>query len=164
MAVPRIATLRLFYKLDPPRLTTPYSRVVTGEGAADHAPRVGVDNMQPIDVVVCGSVAVNRNGTRIGKGAGYSDLEVALLTEADLITRDTLIVTTMHPLQVLHGELPGSDHDFRVDLITTPDEIIECPGPRPATGILWDDLNPDKITEIPVLQRAHKARHDASER
>jgi 5-formyltetrahydrofolate cyclo-ligase len=29
--------------------------------------------------VVCGSVAVNRQGARVGKGGGFSDLEFALL-------------------------------------------------------------------------------------
>jgi NAD(P)-dependent dehydrogenase (short-subunit alcohol dehydrogenase family) len=35
--------------------------------------------MRPVNLVVCGSVAVNRRGVRLGKGAGYSDIEVALL-------------------------------------------------------------------------------------
>jgi 5-formyltetrahydrofolate cyclo-ligase len=30
--------------------------------------------LQPVDLVVCGSVAVNREGTRVGKGGGFSDL------------------------------------------------------------------------------------------
>lgn len=57
--------------------------------------------MRPIDVVVCGSVAVNRFGARIGKGAGYSDLEVALLIEAGLVTDDTAIVAPVHGRQVI---------------------------------------------------------------
>ena len=47
-------------------------------------------------MVVCGSVAVNRRGARLGKGAGYSDIEVALLQEAGLIGPSTVIVTTVH--------------------------------------------------------------------
>lgn len=34
----------------------------------------------PFDVIVCGSVAVNQQGVRLGKGAGYSDIEVAHMT------------------------------------------------------------------------------------
>ena len=52
-------------------------------------------------------MAVNRDGVRLGKGAGYSDLEVALLQEAGLIDRDTTIVTTVHALQVVDIALPG---------------------------------------------------------
>lgn len=54
-------------------------------------------------MVVCGSVAVNRRGTRLGKGAGYSDIEVALLQEAGLIGPSTVIMTTVHPPQVVGG-------------------------------------------------------------
>jgi len=41
--------------------------------------------MRPVQLVVCGSVAVNRTGARRGKDAGDSGIEVALLTGAGLI-------------------------------------------------------------------------------
>jgi 5-formyltetrahydrofolate cyclo-ligase len=41
--------------------------------------------MRRVQKVICGSVAVNRTGARLGKGARYSDIEVTLLTEAGLI-------------------------------------------------------------------------------
>lgn len=43
---------------------------------------------------MCGSVAVDRQGARLGKGAGHSDIEVALLKEAGLIGPWTTIATT----------------------------------------------------------------------
>lgn len=54
---------------------------------------------------------------RLGKEAGHSDIEVALLREAGLITLSTVLVTPVHPLQVLNEPLPETDHDFSVDLI-----------------------------------------------
>ncbi|WP_432844990.1 5-formyltetrahydrofolate cyclo-ligase [Amycolatopsis sp. CA-161197] len=88
---------------------------------------------------------------RVGKGAGYSDLEVALLTEAGLIGPHTTIVTTVHQLQVVDDKIPDTSHDFSVDIIVTPDEVIFCaPRPRP-TGIALEHLNPDKIKSIPAL-------------
>jgi 5-formyltetrahydrofolate cyclo-ligase len=49
------------------------------------------------------------------------------------------------------ADLPETDHDFRVDLIVTPDEVIHCPeAPRPP-GILWDHLDDDKIDAVPAL-------------
>ena len=51
----------------------------------DIARKIGVEDMRRVDIVVCGSVAVNRRGTRLGKGAGYSDIEVALLQESGRI-------------------------------------------------------------------------------
>jgi 5-formyltetrahydrofolate cyclo-ligase len=51
-------------------------------------------------------VAVNRQGARIGKGGGFSDLEVAFLVEAGVIRPDTVLATTVHPLQVVDESLP----------------------------------------------------------
>jgi 5-formyltetrahydrofolate cyclo-ligase len=69
----------------------------------------------------------------------------------------TLLVTTVHSLQVVDESLPETEHDFRVDLIVTPDEVIWCQSrPRPP-GILWEHLDEDKIAEVPVLA-AHRSR------
>jgi 5-formyltetrahydrofolate cyclo-ligase len=151
MAVPKLAAQRPFYLLDPNRLTVSPEQAADSHIAADIAPTVEVDEILPIDLIVCGSVAVNRNGVRLGKGAGYSDLEVALLQEAHLIRPDTVIATTVHPLQVVNDELPESEHDFSVDLIVTPDEVITCGPPRRPAGLMWERLPAEKIAAIPAL-------------
>jgi 5-formyltetrahydrofolate cyclo-ligase len=160
MAVPKMASLQPFFLLDPASLDLPPEQAAEKRGAAEGARRVGVEDMRPIDVVICGSVAVNRSGARIGKGAGYSDLEVALLIEAGLVTTETVIVAPVHQLQVIEEEIPETEHDFSVDLIITPDEVIECPGRRRPQGLVWNDLSPEKIEAIPAL--AEHARHSAS--
>jgi 5-formyltetrahydrofolate cyclo-ligase len=151
MAVPKLADARPFYLLDPAALTRPPAEAASMRAAASDAPRISVHEMQPIDLVVCGSVAVNREGERIGKGAGYSDLEVALLHDAGVLGPGTIIATTVHPLQVLDEELPAAEHDFQVDLIVTPDQVIRCRRSRLRSGIRWDDLPSDYIDSIPVL-------------
>jgi 5-formyltetrahydrofolate cyclo-ligase len=62
-----------------------------------------------------------------------------------------MLVTTVHALQVIDEPIPETDHDFRVDLIVTPDEVIDCQAPREPPRILWDHLDEDKIAAIPVL-------------
>jgi 5-formyltetrahydrofolate cyclo-ligase len=157
MAVPRLAEELPFYLLDPAAVTVPPEEVATSQGAARLARKIGVGEMRPVDLVVCGSVAVSHQGVRLGKGAGYSDIEVALLAEAGLLTEQTVIVTTIHELQVLDEELPEDDHDFRVDLIVTPQRVIDCgPAKRPG-GLSWDSLTPDKIAAIPVLAQMSRA-------
>lgn len=151
MAVPRLATPKPFYLLDPAELTVPFETAATSGGAANAARTIGVDEMRPVDLIVCGSVAVNRQGVRVGKGAGYSDIEVALLTEAGLIRSETVIVTTVHQLQVVDDELPETEHDFSVDLIVTPDEVIRCGPARRPSGIVLSHLSTEKVAEIPVL-------------
>jgi 5-formyltetrahydrofolate cyclo-ligase len=151
MAVPKLAEELPFYLLDPETLTVPPAEAASSKVAATVAHKVAVDEMQPVDLIICGSVAVNRQGVRLGKGAGYSDIEVALLQEAGLIGPETMIVTTVHSLQVVDEELPETEHDFSVDLIVTPDEVIECSPPRRPTGLVWEHLGEEKIAAIPVL-------------
>lgn len=156
MAVPKIAGTDPFYLLDPSTLTAPADIAVTGTGAAEHASRTRPDRMRAVDVIVCGSVAVNLDGVRIGKGAGYSDIEMGLLAQAGLVSDDTLIVTTVHELQVLDEPIPETEHDVSVDLIVTPDGAISCPPRRRPSGISWDDLSEQKIATIPILQELRK--------
>jgi 5-formyltetrahydrofolate cyclo-ligase len=158
MAVPKMASIQPFYLLDPETLSIPPEEAAEKKGAAQVARRVGVDEVQPIDIVVCGSVAVNRSGARIGKGAGYSDLEVALLIEAGLVTDRTVIVAPVHQLQVIEDDIPETEHDFSVDYIVTPDEVIPCPNRRRPSGLVWNDLTADKIAAIPVLTQRQSAR------
>ena len=158
MAVPRMASVQPFYLLDPETLDISPEEAAEKKGAAQFARHVGADEMHPIDIVVCGSVAVNRSGARIGKGAGYSDLEVALLIEAGLVTDKTVIVAPVHQLQVIEDDIPETEHDFSVDYIVTPDEVIPCPNRRRPSGLVWEDLTPEKIAAIPVLA-ARRAGH-----
>ncbi|MER6384056.1 5-formyltetrahydrofolate cyclo-ligase [Streptomyces sp. NPDC001250] len=151
MAVPKLADPRPFYLLDPAALSVAPQEAASSKIAATVAPRVEVADLQPVDMVVVGSVAVNRAGARIGKGAGYSDLEFAFLMEAGLISDRTVVVSTVHSLQVLDEDLPATDHDFGVDLIVTPDEVISCPSPYRPAGLVWEHLDPEKIASIPVL-------------
>jgi 5-formyltetrahydrofolate cyclo-ligase len=151
MAVPRLAERRPFLLLDPERLEVPARRAASIGGAARHGRRVGVAELQPVDLVVCGSVAVNRQGARVGKGGGFSDLEFALLGEAGLIGPDTVVATTVHPLQLLDEALPETAHDFRLDLIVAGEEVISCRRARRPPGILWEHLDPTKVAAVPAL-------------
>jgi 5-formyltetrahydrofolate cyclo-ligase len=151
VAVPKLAAELPFFVLDPGSLPATAGAAAAQEHAAHHARKVGVEDMQRVDMVICGSVAVNRRGTRLGKGAGYCDIAVALLQEAGRIGPSTVIVTTVHPLQVIDEPMPETEHDFSVDLIVTPDEVIECEPQRRPTGLYWNSLTPAKIAAIPVL-------------
>jgi 5-formyltetrahydrofolate cyclo-ligase len=151
MAVPRLTDERPFILLDPGRLEVPPRRAASIAGSARVGRRIHVAELQPVDLVVCGSVAVNREGARVGKGGGFSDLEFALLVEAGLIGTNTVVATTVHPLQVLEEPLPETDHDFRLDLIVAGEEVIACRRARRPRGILWEHLDPAKVAAISAL-------------
>jgi 5-formyltetrahydrofolate cyclo-ligase len=154
MAVPRLAEPEPFFALDPARLTESPRKAASISGATRSAKRVSLAELEPVDLVVMGSVAASQDGARLGKGGGFADLEFALATAAGLIGPQTVCVTTVHELQVLPaGTIPVSGHDVPVDIIVTPERVITCHAghKRPATGICWADLTEEKIAAIPLL-------------
>ena len=156
MAVPRLADEHPFFLLDPEHLADPPRKASSIKGASRSARRIGVDELEPVDLVVAGCVVAGEDGARLGKGGGFSDLEFALASEAGLIGPGTVLATTVHELQVRPaGVVPTVGHDFRLDLIVTPERVIEVRrrGRRPAGRVRWDELSDDKIGQIPLLQR-----------
>jgi 5-formyltetrahydrofolate cyclo-ligase len=153
MAVPRLRDERCFYRLDPCELAEP-DAAATVSKVADHAEQVGPDAVDPVDLVLVGSVAVTPDGARVGKGEGYSDLEFAVLTELGLVDDATTVVTTVHERQVVDDPVPVDDHDVPLDLVVTPERTIrtETPHDRPE-GVDWEALDEERIAEIPVLER-----------
>jgi 5-formyltetrahydrofolate cyclo-ligase len=155
MAVPRLRDSHPFRLLDPDNLTKKDLReAATIKGALRHGKVLDLEQVPKMDLILTGSVAVNLKGARIGKGGGFSDLEYALLAETGKVSDKTVIVTTVHPIQILTENLPITAHDIPVDLIVTPRAAIEVERAfkRP-TGLLWDHLQPPQIHEIPVLER-----------
>ncbi|QVQ52666.1 5-formyltetrahydrofolate cyclo-ligase [Spiractinospora alimapuensis] len=153
MAVPRLAGDAPFLLLEEDRLHVAPRTATSIKGSAVHATPTPLDTVDRIDLIVCGTVAVDPDGRRVGKGGGFSDLEFGLLTEVGLVDEHTVIATTVHPTQVLEGPLPETEHDFRVDLIVTPEEVIRTPAPKRPAGILRNHLTLEKIEEIPPLRR-----------
>ena len=104
-------------------------------------------------------MAVNQTGSRIGKGGGYSDLEYAIGREFGFVKEDVVILTTVHPLQIIEGGLPETDHDFRIDFIITPKEVIKTQrqGGRPQ-GMIRDHLTEEKVSDIPILEEVLSLR------
>jgi 5-formyltetrahydrofolate cyclo-ligase len=161
MAVPRLAGREPFFLLDPDHLADGPRKASSIAGAERSGRTVEVADLDPVDLVVTGCVAVSEDGARLGKGGGFSDLEFAIASEAGLIGPRTVVVTTVHPAQVLpSGSIPGTDHDVVVDLIVTPDEVLICDAgqPRGPGRIVWEELTEDKIAAIPVLQRLQDRR------
>ncbi len=129
------------------------------KGAFEFGRQISVKEMKPVDLILCGSVAVRRNGARIGKGGGYSDLEFAIALEAGIIGRKTPIITTVHPLQIVDYKIDLNPYDIPVDFIITPDEIVRTRTrlSRPK-GIYWQLLDEEKIGAIPLLQKLKRRR------
>jgi 5-formyltetrahydrofolate cyclo-ligase len=153
MAVPRLRAERCFLRLDPARLGGRLAEAATIGGAAKLGDPVLPRELGRIDLVVAGSVAVTRRGARVGKGGGYSDLEWALARQLGAVGEATPVLTTVHELQVVDGEIPMTAHDVPVDLIVTPDRAIRTRRklPRPH-GVRWRELSDEQLAAMPPLR------------
>jgi len=160
MAVPRLAEVNPFFLLDPACLADDPRKASSIKGAGRSARTIDVGELEPVDLVVTGCVAVDESGARLGKGGGFSDLELAVAADAGLVDAHTIVVTTVHELQVLAaGTVPTTDHDIHVDVLVTPERVLRFPRPRgwKLPTLRWDDLTDDKVAAIPLLQRLRPA-------
>lgn len=115
-------------------------------------------------MIVIGSVAVDKDGRHIGKGNGYVDLDYGILAHRGVITKDTLVVTTVHDIQV-HDKLPDDlfrSYDVPVDLIVTPTQVIRVSKrlQRP-DKIEWNLLSERRLAIVPVLKQIKQAEEAA---
>jgi 5-formyltetrahydrofolate cyclo-ligase len=120
--------------------------------------RYGIDvplaRLPDLDLIVTGSVAVTRRGKRCGKGHGYGDLEYAIFRE--LGHPAVPVVTSVHPLQLV-GDFPAERHDLPVQVIATPDAVIEVKRPpRAPDGIEWSKLADADLEAMPVLRELER--------
>jgi len=151
MAVPRLRDEQCFLRLDPDEIDD-IDHATTIGGSAEVGVQVQPEAMEPIDLIVAGSVAVTDEGARVGKGEGYSDLEYGVLQAFDLVDRSTTVATTVHERQVVDEDVPVDSHDVPLDLVVTPERTVETETPhgRP-DGLDWTALSEERIEEIPVL-------------
>mmetsp|Transcript_25105 Transcript_25105/g.65162 ORF Transcript_25105/g.65162 Transcript_25105/m.65162 type:complete len:366 (+) Transcript_25105:233-1330(+) len=128
----------------------------TSAGVRKHGRPVSLDDPMTVDLVMVGSVAVNpANGCRIGKGEGFAELEYGILRWMGAIDDSTLVVTTVHDLQLVDdiSEDMMLEHDVPVDIIVTPTQVIRTGTTRSKPpGILWHKLSPQKLGQIRVLR------------
>ena len=152
MATPRLR--EGFILIDPEGIKNPRA-AASIRGAFKHGKKTGIRGLK-VDLIVEGSVVVDRKGGRVGKGGGFGDLEFAILRETGTITDATPIATTVHPLQIV-DEVPMAEHDVPVDFIVTPDRIIETAHvhARPS-GIIWELLPSDACKRMPILAEMRK--------
>ena len=159
--VPELVADYPFVELDPVRLKKDgiaFEEVMYSQGAMKYGKPLQFEEMDPMDVLVVGCVAVTRAGGRTGKGAGFADLELGIFRELGLIPNGAPLVTTVHPIQLVpNSDVVMAAHDSPLDWIITTGEIIETMTvyPRPK-GVDWDSVQPDQFENIPFLREMMK--------
>lgn len=128
------------------------------KGVAKWGTPVSLNDKYTVDLVIVGSTAVcPKTGARVGKGEGFAELEWGILSAQGNLNADTtLVITTVHDEQVVNDIPSGSltKHDVPVDIIVTPTKVIRVPDrvPKPS-GVFWDLLSPQKLSQIRVLRQ-----------
>ncbi|MEQ3836204.1 5-formyltetrahydrofolate cyclo-ligase [Lawsonella clevelandensis] len=84
-----------------------------------------------VDLIFLPATSVGRDGTRMGRGAGYYDRALAAITAA--VTSGALAATPVLAAVVYSHELrntvPTEPHDAHVDWAVTPTELHNCATP-----------------------------------
>ncbi|KAI8423130.1 hypothetical protein MSG28_014210 [Choristoneura fumiferana] len=121
-------------------------KAVSRNGMETFGKPIGIEDSVSLDLVVMGSVAVSKEGYRIGKGRGYGDLEFGLIMHMKAV------------FDTLPAELFGP-HDVPIDIIVTPTQVIETQrmSQRPP-GIIWHLLSNRRLLLMPGGTRVHAAR------
>lgn len=153
MAVPRLRDEKCFLRLDPDEIED-IDHATTIGGSSEIGVQVGPDEMEPIDLIVSGSVAVNREGARVGKGEGYSDLEFAILREFGLVDDETATITTLHQIQFVDDEISTTPQDVPIDWVCTPERSVKTRQRRnKPMGVVESALTDEQLDEIPILRK-----------
>jgi 5-formyltetrahydrofolate cyclo-ligase len=155
--VPELTRGFPFVRLDPEALSAKgvsFEIAATSDGFLLHGQPVEFEDMEPLDFVVVGCVAVTRAGGRTGKGGGFADLELGIFRELGKVSAATPIATTVHSSQVVDDRrLPMLPHDSALNYIATETELIttRTPYTQPG-GVDWDRVQPDQYENIPFLK------------
>lgn len=161
--VPRLRDAACFNELDPSEISNA-AEATTIDGMAEFGTSHRPKDLPEIDLVVVGSVAVDEDGGRLGKGEGYSDLEWAILAESGRVDPQTPVVTTVHERQVVSDRLPVSPHDVSLNVITTCERTIRPadPASKPV-AIDWSLLDDADLEEMPILTELAPTSLDSTE-
>lgn len=163
MAYPRLAVYPCFLRVTLQEITAlgvGPEEASTMDGAIAHGVPVPFEKMRHIDLVNVGSVAVTLDGGRTGKGAGFADLELALLRETGVVDASTVVASTVHELSVVPNEaITMTPTDSPLDWVVTPEraEATHTVFPAPP-GLDWSLVQPDQIETIPILAMLRDAR------
>ena len=151
MPTPRIK--EGFLLLDPKKIDRSALREASSiRGAFRYGETIPIERMPKVDLIVVGSVCVDRNGNRIGKGGGYAELEYSILKELGCIKESTVVVSTIHDIQMVDFNIPRDDFDLGIDVVVTPSKTIWISNSKKPLGIMWDRLPKEKLEEIPILK------------
>ena len=118
MATPKLR--KGYLLLDPEKVRGKEEIASTIKGAFRYGKLIAIEKMPKPDLIIIGSVGVDLEGNRLGKGGGYGDKEISELKRR---FGKIPVLTVVHDLQVVE-KVPTEPHDKKVDIIVTPTRVL----------------------------------------
>ncbi|KAG1747370.1 hypothetical protein EDB19DRAFT_1686972 [Suillus lakei] len=80
-----------------------------------------------LDLILVPGVAFDRSLSRLGHGKGYYDRFITSYSSSTGRSKPLLVALALEQQLLEHGQVPMFDHDWKMDMIITPDEVITAP-------------------------------------
>ena len=116
-----------------------------------------------LSLLLTDSLAIDREGSRIGDGYGFFDLCCALLQEIDGLGHDANILSFIQEEQISQEMLPEDKWDIKITGAITPNQILQFEPPNQKAKIFWDVLPQDRIKRIDPLWKLYQKKVRRSE-
>ncbi|KZT23640.1 5-formyltetrahydrofolate cyclo-ligase [Neolentinus lepideus HHB14362 ss-1] len=92
--------------------------------------RLSVEDVasEGLDMILVPGVAFDRSLSRLGHGKGYYDRFISTYTSLPGRERPLLVALALREQVLDVGQVPITDHDWKMDMIVSPDGIINSDG------------------------------------
>lgn len=80
-----------------------------------------------LDLILVPGVAFDRSFSRLGHGKGYYDRFITSYSSSTGRSKPLLVALALEQQLLEHGQVPMFDHDWKMDMIITPDKVITAP-------------------------------------
>ncbi|KAG1823373.1 uncharacterized protein BJ212DRAFT_675465 [Suillus subaureus] len=84
-------------------------------------------NCSNLDLILVPGVAFDRSLSRLGHGKGYYDRFITSYSSSTGRSKPLLVALALEQQLLEHGQVPMFDHDWKMDMIITPDKVITAP-------------------------------------
>ncbi|KAG2363685.1 hypothetical protein BDR07DRAFT_1403588 [Suillus spraguei] len=80
-----------------------------------------------LDLILVPGVAFDKSLSRLGHGKGYYDRFITSYSSSTGRSKPLLVALALEQQLLEHGQVPMFDHDWKMDMIITPDKVITAP-------------------------------------
>lgn len=116
--------------------------------------------------MVASTAVCSTTGARLGKGAGYGEVEWGILAEMGIVSDETPVATLVHGAQLVSEDVLPSHclaaHDLPVDLVATPQQLLRSDRKantwRKPAGIDWTLITHQMAVDIGALRELRRIK------